>query len=181
MRCHWILFCLVAALAGCEREKREFHVMPPMAELVSTVQLSDLVPGSPASPSPASVPQSASNEYENNAYHLSEGQTLYENFNCVTCHAHGGGDIGPPLNDDKWIYGYEPQQVYASIVQGRQKGMPAFGTRLNQKQVWELAAYVRSLSGLTPRAASPARTDHMQTGPPPNSIEKAKPKNSTPE
>ena len=33
------------------------------------------------------------------------GRRLYDAFNCVGCHAHGGGGIGPPLMDDKWIYG----------------------------------------------------------------------------
>ena len=35
--------------------------------------------------------------------------------------------MGPPLMDDKWIYGYEPEQVFATIVEGRPNGMPAFG------------------------------------------------------
>ena len=29
--------------------------------------------------------------------------------------------------DDKWIYGYEPEQIFATISQGRPNGMPAFG------------------------------------------------------
>jgi mono/diheme cytochrome c family protein len=31
--------------------------------------------------------------YEKNAFHVSEGQALQE-FNCVECHAVGGGGIG---------------------------------------------------------------------------------------
>src|SRR5204862_1075855 len=88
------------------------------------------------------------NEYEENAYALSEGQHLYDYFNCVGCHAHGGGGMGPALMDDKWIYGYNPGQIFASIVQGRPNGMPAFRDRIVDYQVWQLAAYVRSLSGL---------------------------------
>ena len=41
----------------------------------------------------------------------------------------GGGGIGPPLMDDRWIYGSAPENIYASIVQGRPNGMPAWGGR----------------------------------------------------
>ena len=166
----WLLIFFCAALLGCEREKREPRAAPPLGEPVASVRVTDLQPG-------ISVPEPMKNNYEKNAYHLSEGQRLYENFNCVTCHAHGGGDIGPPFSDDKWIYGYQPQQVFASIVQGRPKGMPAFGSRLNESEVWELVAYIRSLSGLVPKTAAPAREDHMQTGSPPNSVQPAQPRN----
>ena len=44
-------------------------------------------------------------DYEDNAYHLSEGKRLYTWFNCNGCHAKGGGGSGPPLMDDRWIYG----------------------------------------------------------------------------
>jgi len=141
-----------------------------MASPLTAVQTTDLQPG-------ISTPEPTSNDYEKKSYQLSEGQRLYENFNCVGCHAHGGGDIGPPLSDSKWIYGYQPQQVFASIVQGRPKGMPAFGSRLNENQVWELVAYVRSLSGHASKTAVSGRDEHMQIGAPPNSVKPEQPKN----
>jgi cytochrome c oxidase cbb3-type subunit 3 len=119
------------------------------------------------------------NPYEGNAYALSEGQRLFSAYNCVGCHAHGGGGSGPPLMDDQWIYGGEPQQVYLTIVQGRPNGMPSFRGKIPENQVWQLAAYVRSLSGQASLAASPGRDDHMQSTPPPNAIKKAEPKNSS--
>ena len=68
-------------------------------------------------------------------------------FNCAGCHGGaGGGGIGPPLADAQWIYGDSPANIYASIVQGRPNGMPAFGPSLQGEAVWKLAAYVRSLS-----------------------------------
>ena len=39
---------------------------------------------------------------------IAEGQRLYNAFNCVGCHAHGGGAIGPALMDDLWIHGSDP-------------------------------------------------------------------------
>src|SRR5689334_2564830 len=47
-------------------------------------------------------------DYQGNAYALSQGKHLFEWFNCVGCHAHGGGAIGPPLMDADWIYGSAP-------------------------------------------------------------------------
>jgi len=105
-----------------------------------------------------------------NAQALSDGQRLYEGFNCVGCHAHGGGGMGPPLLDNKWFYGSDPEQVYQSILQGRPNGMPSFRGRLPDYQAWEIVAYVRSLSGHASPNASSGREDHMKTEPPPNSM-----------
>jgi len=119
------------------------------------------------------------NAYEENAFALSEGKRLFSAFNCVGCHAHGGGDIGPPLMDAKWIYGHEPQQIFSTIVEGRPNGMPSFGARVPEYQIWWLVAYVRSLSGLARKDAAPGREDHMRTSPPENSTNKKDPVESS--
>jgi len=36
--------------------------------------------------------------------------------------------------------------VYESIYQGRPDGMPSWGGRISEEQIWALVAYVRSLS-----------------------------------
>jgi cytochrome c oxidase cbb3-type subunit 3 len=78
---------------------------------------------------------------------MAQGRQLFMSFNCAGCHgASGGGGIGPPLADDQWIYGGSDANIYATIVQGRPNGMPAFGPSLQGEVVWKLAAYVRSLS-----------------------------------
>jgi cytochrome c oxidase cbb3-type subunit 3 len=172
--------CLLV-LSGCKREEREFEVNPPMASVASTVQTTDLIAGAQPATKPASISSPQSNDdVEHNAFQLSEGQQLFDRYNCSTCHAHGGGDIGPPLLDEKWIYGYEPQQVYASIVQGRPNGMPAYGSRLTQQQVWQLTGYVRSMSGQTSQQARPGRKDEMQVKVPENTVSTTQPLNSTP-
>jgi cytochrome c oxidase cbb3-type subunit III len=112
------------------------------------------------------------NEYENNAQALSEGKRLFSQMNCTGCHAHGGGSIGPPLMDSKWIYGSQPENIFATIVEGRPNGMPAFHGKLPDYQVWQLAAYVRSLSGNVPKDAAPGREDDMQYKEPENSKDK---------
>ena len=101
-------------------------------------------------------------------------------MNCYGCHANGGGAIGPALMDDKWIYGSQPDQIFATIVEGRPNGMPAFHGKLPDYQVWQLAAYVRSLSGQVPKDAAPGRNDDMQVKEPENSKEREVPKDSSP-
>jgi cytochrome c oxidase cbb3-type subunit III len=79
----------------------------------------------------------------------------------VGCHAHGGGAIGPALMDSVWIYGSHPDQIYSDIVQGRPNGMPSFSGKIPEYQVWELVAYVRSMSGQLPSDVAPSRSDEM--------------------
>ena len=163
---------LLLAASSCKREERTFRVQAPSADPVQSVAVSALFPG--ANPTTAPV----SNDYEHNAYTLAEGKRLYAQYNCSGCHANGGGGMGPALIDDEWLYGYEPQQVYATILQGRPNGMPAFMGKVPDHQIWELAAYVRSMSGLAPPAASGGRNDDMQGPPPENSIDAKPPKNT---
>jgi cytochrome c oxidase cbb3-type subunit 3 len=113
--------------------------------------------------------------YENNAWAINEGQRLYTWFNCKGCHFAGGGGMGPALMDETWIYGSEPREIFQSIAAGRPNGMPAFGTRIPDQQIWELVAYVRSLSALTRKDVRPGRSDSMQVRPAPQSTTPARP------
>ena len=92
------------------------------------------------------------------------------NFNCVGCHAHGGGGMGPALMDSKWIYGSQPQQIFATIVEGRPNGMPSFRGKIPDYEVWQLVAFVRSVGGLGTSGGSPGRSDEMSAAPPPSSM-----------
>ncbi|MFC4308855.1 c-type cytochrome [Steroidobacter flavus] len=143
-------------LASCERETRAFHDQAPAKNDVSPTSFR--VGGTPRPV--AKNPQA--DEYERNAYHIGEGKRYYEWYNCYSCHAAGGGDIGPPLMDDKWRYGGEIEQIYSSIVEGRPNGMPSFAGRIPEQQVWEIAAYVRSMSGNAAKDAVPSRGDEMK-------------------
>jgi cytochrome c oxidase cbb3-type subunit 3 len=168
-----ILFTAVAAaffVFGCKREERGFRVSPPDARVPENVSLSELHPANAPTNSPVK------NDYEQNAVALSEGKSLYEKMNCVGCHAHGGGGMGPPLMDDKWIYGSSSDQIYATIVQGRPNGMPAFMGKIPNQEVWKLAAYVRSLGGMVSKLDANNRSDHMAGKKPENSIEHQQPK-----
>jgi cytochrome c oxidase cbb3-type subunit III len=170
----WLVLtiCLVAFIS-CEREKREIH--PPLGpgESNQPLQITPLNAGGALQPPQTHL------AYEENAYAMSEGKELYTNFNCSTCHAHGGGDIGPPLKDEKWIYGSDPVQIYASIVEGRPNGMPAFRARITDQQVWQIVAYIRSMGGLASSVAAPGRSDHISDSPPENSVDKKPPQDSS--
>src|SRR5512132_3867431 len=151
-----VLLALLSATA-CEREARRFREVPPTGTSYSVVvEDRDLQPGG-RTPDPT-----VSSPYEHNAYAISEGKRLYEQWNCVGCHSHGGGGMGPPLMDDEWIYGGEPENIVETIVEGRPNGMPSFRGRIPNQQLWQIAAYVRSMSGMLPKDVTNGRADHMQ-------------------
>jgi cytochrome c oxidase cbb3-type subunit 3 len=81
--------------------------------------------------------------------------------------------------DNNWIYGSQPGNIFATIMQGRPNGMPSFRNRIPEYQVWELVAYVRSMSGLLPSDVAPARPDDMAVVPPPASMPHQKPEGIT--
>lgn len=103
-------------------------------------------------------PPNARNPYEGNAWALREGKRLYQWFNCSGCHFAGSGGIGPALMDDRWIYGSEPGNIFATIVEGRPNGMPSFRGRITEEQVWMIVAYVRSLGELPRAGDEPGRS-----------------------
>jgi cytochrome c oxidase cbb3-type subunit 3 len=154
------LFAGTLLIGSCSREDRILRQPPPANDTLNTVQISGLNPGANSIPTPLN-----SNMYQESGYAVAEGQKLYEEYNCVGCHAHGGGGIGPPLMDRDWIYGSEPGNIFATIMQGRPNGMPSFRNRIPEYQAWELAAYVRSLAGLLPKGVSPNRPDQMNVKP----------------
>jgi cytochrome c oxidase cbb3-type subunit 3 len=74
--------------------------------------------------------------------------------------------MGPPLMDDQWRYGGRIDQIASSIAEGRPNGMPAWRDKLTDDQIWQLAAYVRSLSGLPSKDAVSSRAETMSAGTP---------------
>lgn len=153
----WAALCmLLCTLCACQRESRDLRVAPAGRQSFLAIPNSEL---QPAGPQPAT---DLRNPYEGNAWAINEGQRLYGWFNCAGCHAHGGGGIGPPLNDQNWIYGGEPSQIFETIVKGRPNGMPTWRGRIPDYQVWQLVTYVRSLANQQPKAATPARSDEIE-------------------
>ena len=88
----------------------------------------------------------AGNAYASDAVTLAEGRRLFVQFNCYGCHGgRAGGGMGPSLRDEDWIYGSRAENIYSSISQGRANGMPAWGQRVTDRQIWQMVAYIKSL------------------------------------
>lgn len=130
------------ALAACDKSNPA-PSGAPAGDDVTTASVSGLHPGD-GMPSPAPDPRAL--PYYDNAEAVVSGMKLYHQFNCAGCHFNGGGGIGPPLMDDVWIYGGRMDQIFNSIYQGRPNGMPAWGGKIPEQAMWNIAAYVRSMS-----------------------------------
>jgi cytochrome c oxidase cbb3-type subunit III len=141
---------LGGALVGCEREQRRFVDSPPFGQ-------------------PTPIDRSG---YEQNAWAVAEGKRWFRWYNCNGCHGNGGGGMGPALADDQWRYGHAPTQIVESILQGRPNGMPAFAARMPEDQAWQLAAYIRSMSGQLRTDVAPSRSDSISPGEPEQRREK---------
>src|SRR3954462_3157545 len=103
----------------------------------------NLPPGFPLGVNPIAV----SNPYEGKKDAIHMGSQLFITYNCLDCHgAEGSGAMGPSLQDGRWHFGGSPGEVLESIYQGSPDGMPAWGGRISNDEIWMLTAYVRSLS-----------------------------------
>jgi len=113
-----------------------------------------LVPATTLFPGAARVDPAIENPYAGDAAAIAAGERHFAAFNCAGCHAPlGGGGMGPPLSDSEWIYGDEPAQIFLTIVHGRPHGMPAFGSMLPGRAIWELVAYIDTLDEIDEPAA----------------------------
>jgi cytochrome c oxidase cbb3-type subunit III len=151
---------LVTCLAACEREERDFTQLGAAPTLPHETILTAGDPPVGGTAFDPSMP-----DYKETAAAISEGKTLYSQFNCVGCHARGGGAIGPAFLDGYWIYGSSPAAVATTIIAGRKNGMPSYRGKIVQQQLYSLVAYVRSLGGLVRGDAVAPRDDHMQAAP----------------
>jgi len=79
---------------------------------------------------------------------LSAGRNLFVN-NCATCHGSDGrGARGfPNLTDAEWQWGSAPEQIVATITNGRTGIMPPLGQVLDTDTTELLVDYVQSLAG----------------------------------
>lgn len=132
----------LGVFGGCREERGlgEFRQAPPAGQTPTGAPMVDLRPG----PEMPELPRSR-NPFAGDRQAIADGEELWNWFNCSGCHAGGGGGIGPPLMDDEWIYGRHDDNLFASIVEGRPNGMPAYGGRITDVQIWQLIAYIRTL------------------------------------
>ena len=162
-------------LSGCH--KGPLPALPAQQPGGVSAVVSALSPGNDHA---AVVNDPRATAYYDNADAVNTGRILFGQFNCSGCHSNGGGGMAPSLMDDEWIYGGRLEQIHNTIVEGRPNGMPAWGGKISDQQIWQIAAYVRSMSlpqtlgaqtGDTPSqspAPVPATADqHSGWSPPP--------------
>jgi len=140
--CRTELTCaLLVVLTGCHGRAPSTKVTtePPAGGVITSA----LVPG--LTHSAATQDPRAAAFYDNPAA-VETGKRLFSQYNCSGCHSNGGGGMGPSLMDDEWIYGDRLEQIHQTLVEGRPNGMPAWGGKIPDEQLWQLAAYVRSMS-----------------------------------
>ena len=99
------------------------------------------------------------------------GKRLFGQYNCSGCHSNGGGGMGPSLMDDEWIYGGRLEQIHQTLVEGRPNGMPAWGGKIPDEQLWQIAAYVRSMSLPATLAAQNGSTPGQSPAPVPRAAD----------
>jgi cytochrome c oxidase cbb3-type subunit 3 len=77
------------------------------------------------------------------------GKRIFAN-NCALCHgSDAAGAVGfPNLTDGDWNWGGEFENILTTITDGRMGVMPAFAPALGEDGTKQVAAYVRSLSGI---------------------------------
>jgi cytochrome c oxidase cbb3-type subunit 3 len=76
------------------------------------------------------------------------GQALFLTY-CMQCHGSDarGAKGFPNLTDTDWLYGGTPEQIVATINDGRQGVMPAFGAAFGEEKVSDVANYVLKIAG----------------------------------
>ncbi len=128
------MLAAVLALGGCNSSRNVAASAPPSPTNVGPV--------------PGGQPTAAGriDPYTGNPVALAEGRKLFDWYNCSGCHGgHAGGGMGPSLRDQTWLYGDRDDQIFDSIAEGRSKGMPAWGSKIPEDQIWKLVAYIKSM------------------------------------
>src|SRR5438046_9709978 len=101
---------LVVVTMGCEREARRFSEAPSPPDVRAQAEAVSEQQAGPAGHGMREI--GAAGIYnEDNAYALAQGKIYYRWFNCIGCHAQGGGGAGPPPTDSTRLYGKEPGQL----------------------------------------------------------------------
>ncbi|WP_072396283.1 cytochrome c [Hyphomicrobium sp. CS1GBMeth3] len=139
------VICLVGLSAAPAQDHKPAQEQRRVAAAEEEQLVIPQVPLTPGGGAPISQTSPNAAEYDGNEDMIQAGKQLYSAMNCVGCHSHGGGGMGPALMDDRWIYGSSIEHIFSSIREGRPNGMPSFRGRLPDEQIWQIAAFVRSI------------------------------------
>lgn len=95
---------------------------------------------------------------------LEAGKTIFVN-SCAACHKPtGAGDVGPNLTDDFWIHGNDLKSIFKTIRYGI-NAMPQWQNTYSNKQIAQVASYVKSLHGTNPANAKAPQGTEMKEEP----------------
>ena len=101
--------------------------------------------------------QKLKNPVPSDAESTEAGRLLYKRH-CASCHGpNGKGDGGMALSggtpsdltDETWDYGSTDGEIFTSIREGVSADMLAYKEKLNDKQIWQVVNYLRSLGPKT--------------------------------
>lgn len=95
---------------------------------------------------------------DENALEFTHDQAIIDNgkkifsTNCGSCHrSDGGGDVGPNLTDNYWLYGGSIKNIFATIKNGKpENGMISWAAILKPEEIRDVAYYVMSIRGQNP-------------------------------
>jgi cbb3-type cytochrome c oxidase subunit III len=97
--------------------------------------------------------QKLKNPVASDAASIEAGKALYKRH-CASCHgptAKGDGGMalsgGTPsdLTDETWDYGSTDGEIFVAIRDGVSADMLAYKEKLNEKQIWQVVNFLRSL------------------------------------
>ncbi len=97
--------------------------------------------------------QKLKNPEASNAESIEAGKKLYARY-CASCHGpNGKGDGGMALSggtpsdltDDQWDYGSTDGEIFVAIRDGVSADMLAYKEKLNEKQIWQVVNFLRSI------------------------------------
>jgi cytochrome c oxidase cbb3-type subunit 3 len=165
----WPGLVLLLALSGCQRGGQQVSAaqQPGIGNVAGVIDTA-LTPGVGHTLTTRD-PRAAA--YYDNPQAVTTGKRLFSQYNCSGCHSNGGGGMGPSLMDDEWIYGGRLEQIHQTLVEGRPNGMPAWGGAIPDEQLWQLAAYVRSMSLPATLAAQNGPTPSQTPAPVPRTAD----------
>ena len=132
-----LIIALLLGAAGCQK------YASPVTAAVSLPSHGTAVGPIPGAGKDVTFP---TNPLANDPVALQEGRKLFNWYNCSGCHGgHAGGGMGPSLRDKVWLFGDRDDQIFDSIAEGRGEGMPSWGAKIPEDQIWKLVAYIKSM------------------------------------
>ena len=167
---NWMIaLAVLASLAGCGHGGESGDAVAASAPAGNQAVIDSALKPGLNHTAVTTDPQAAA--YYDNAEAVNEGKRLFSQYNCSGCHSNGGGGMGPGLMDNEWIYGGRLEQIHQTLVEGRPNGMPSWGGKIPDKQLWEISAYVRSMSLPQTLAAQNGPTPSQTPAPVPRSAD----------